>query len=147
MAQCRSLSLAAPRTGSGPFTTSFYPFMSNSCSFTDTADCTGFRLVDLNKDGTKELLTTYDGYGKNVYHIYVYAYKKKKSNKKFRMLPILEEKRISRAEPGISLCNMLYGFGWFYTVLVVTMRESPLVVLEPPKMVTTARYWLPEEPW
>ena len=52
--------------------------------------------------------------------------------------------------PGLArdiLCKLLCPLWGSYTVLVVTMRESPLVVLEPPKMVTTARYWLPEVPW
>ena len=39
------------------------------------SDCVGFRLFDVNGDGTKELLTTYDGYGKNVYNIGIYTYK------------------------------------------------------------------------
>lgn len=40
--------------------------------------CTGFRLFDINKDGKKELLTTYDGFGTNVYSVYVYTYRGKK---------------------------------------------------------------------
>lgn len=39
------------------------------------SDVTGFRLFDINKDGIKEMLTTYDGYGNNVYSIGVYTYK------------------------------------------------------------------------
>ena len=42
------------------------------------ADCVGFCVYDINQDGTKELLTTYDGYGKNVYNFYVYTYKNNK---------------------------------------------------------------------
>lgn len=42
------------------------------------SNCVGFSVFDIDGDGIKELLTTYDGYGKNVYNFYVYTYNKKK---------------------------------------------------------------------
>lgn len=47
---------------------------------------------------------------------------------------------------GYPLWSLTDGVFCPYTSLVVTMRESPLEVLEPPKMVTTARYRVPEVP-
>ena len=41
----------------------------------DGADCTGVCVYDINKDGIKEMLITFDGYGKNVSEMLVYTYK------------------------------------------------------------------------
>lgn len=41
----------------------------------DGTDFRGFRLYDVDKDGIKELLVTHDGYGNNVFSVYVYTYK------------------------------------------------------------------------
>ena len=38
-------------------------------------DCTGIRLFDVNKDGLKELLVTYDGYGTYIHSFKMYTYK------------------------------------------------------------------------
>lgn len=38
-------------------------------------DCLGIRLYDVNKDGLKELLVTYDGYGTNICSFKMYTYK------------------------------------------------------------------------
>lgn len=84
------------------------------------SDYTGFRLVDLNKDGTKELLTTYDGYGKNVYRIYVYTYRKKKVVSCNNDMPEYSMSGFRYS----SATGKLYGFAngngsdeqWYYTL-------------------------------
>ena len=38
-------------------------------------DCSGIRLYDVNKDGLKELLVTYDGYGTGISSFKMYTYK------------------------------------------------------------------------
>jgi hypothetical protein len=41
-------------------------------------DCLGFRVIDINNDGNKELLTTNDGFGTSIFNINIYTYKKGK---------------------------------------------------------------------
>lgn len=77
----------------------------------------------------------------------IYAVRRRKSNKKVLKSPDFGRKEDIPGKTRDILCKLLCSLWGAYTVLVVTMRESPLVVLEPPKMVTTARYLLPEVPW
>ena len=77
----------------------------------------------------------------------IYADRMGKSNKIFLTRGVFGRKEDIPGQTRDILCKLLCSLWGSYTVLVVTMRESPLVVLEPPKMVTTARYWLPEVPW